>query len=100
MPRGLTDILVWGGPGLVVYALGWIVTAGRLIRARDVSLMGARLRYVGLGLTVLGWILDGAVRLAGRGMWASALTVVLLTIWAPLAAFWLASQVRVRPQRD
>jgi len=88
----LLGILTWGAPGIALM-LGALLTLVGLLRTRRVSRLGARLRFLGLGLAALGWIGDADVSFVRAGAWPSAVLLILLVGWAPLASFWLAARV-------
>jgi len=88
-------ILLWGVPGLIVWAIGQSLVLAAAVRGRRKSPLGLRLALAGIGLALLGWFVAVVVAALGAGLWPVALVVLILFGWQPILFFWLASRPSV-----
>jgi hypothetical protein len=88
-------LLLFGLPGLSVWAIGQLLVFARLLGDRSKSPLGLRLTMAGLGLFLLGMF--GAIVLAvfAAGLWPLGLAVAALFGWLPVLFFWWATRDRV-----
>ena len=90
--------MLWGVPGLIVWAIGQILVVAGVFRSRRKSPLELRLTLSGLGLALLGWLAAVEVAALTAGLWLVAVVVAIVFGWQPALFFWLATRPRVTTQ--
>ncbi len=93
-------VLLAGLSGIVVWAAGTVILFTTVIREKRASLLGVRLKLVGIAVAIAGSTIATGVKAVGEGR--SWLIVVLLVIFGPVVAslLWLAARIRLTPTSE
>lgn len=98
MPTDFAAVLVWCIPGALVWLAGLVLIFRAFRNGRRASLRGARLTMSGLGFFGLGGLVGIEIAALERHGWPVALLIAVITCWAPVLCFWLATRLRVTPE--
>ena len=85
-------LLLWGVPGLIVWAGGQLMVLVAAWRHHKRSPNGLRLTMTGLGLLIAGWAVGLALAAVAHGVWL-VVAVALILGWPALMLFRSAGRV-------